>query len=282
MIDNVDNVVEQRKVDAEVSTNATETKTDSAVTKDEANKNSEPSMVMGDKPIGFIERMFDLIFKHGFFKSVCAVLLILTCVMLWQFINALNYDKIAERVVQEIVERQTLVKEEHTEGSMLRLENNPKIANALTKALYELNADRISILEMHNGKENPSDLPFVYCDMTYEETKGKIPYVSDEYDQMNMGKYHFFNYMMEERVFVGNVDEIWNIDKKFASKIQTNDTQYLAMVVIKNEVEIGFLAVSFLTVPNIDKHKLEVKLTDLAQELGYLLDMTPQSKTKTK
>ena len=272
MIDNVDNVVEQQKAGAEVSSVVKETKTNP----------TEPSMVMGDKPIGFIERMFELIFRHGFFKSVCAVLLITICVMLWQFVNALNYDKIAEKVVQEMVERQSLVKEEHTEGSILRLENNPKIANVLTKALYELGADRISILEMHNGKENPSDLPFVYCDMTYEETKDKVPYVSDEYDQMNMGKYHFFNYMMEERIFVGKVDEIWDIDKKFASKIQTNDTQYLAMVVIKNEVEIGFLAVSFLTLPNIDKHKLEVKLTDLAQELGYLLDMTPQSKTKTK
>lgn len=285
MFNDVDNVIEQQKVGAETSSSKkNEVKTDSGTTTTQngTNSNKEPSMVMGDKPIGFIERMFELIFKHGFFKSVCAILLILACVMLWQFINALNYEKIAEKVVQEMVEKQMEAKKEHSEGTDIRIHNTPKIVGVLTKAIYELGADRAAVLEMHNGKENPSELPFVYCDMTYEETRDRTPYVSDEYSDMNMGKYHFFTYLMDERIFTGSTDELWSIDKKFASKVQTNDAQYIAMVVIKNEVEIGFFVVSFLHQPTIDKHKLEVKLTDFAQELGYLLDMTPKSPQKTK
>lgn len=284
MLSDINNVNEQQKVGAETSLQkVNEVKTDTGTTTTQScNYNREPSMAMGDKPVNFIERMFDLIFRHGFFKSICAILIILICVMLWQFVNALNYNKIAEEVVMQMIEMQHKAKEQHTEGTEIRLRNDPKITKILTKAIYELGADRAAILEMHNGKENPSALPFVYCDMTYEETRDKTPYVSEEYTDLNMGKYHFFNYMMEERIFTGSVDDIWGIDKKFASKVQTNDTQYVAMIVIKNEVEIGFLAVSFFNKPTIDKHKLEVKLTDFAQELGYLLDMTPESSSKTK
>lgn len=240
--------------------------------------NPHMDMGMGAKPISFIERMFELIFRHGFFKSVGAVLLILGCVMIWQFINAVNYDKIAEKVVQEIVVKQKQdhlsAKEEHAEGSALRIENNPKIINILTRMLYELNADRVSILEMHNGKENPTSLPFIYCDMTYEETKNQVPYIAEEYEQINMSKYSFFTYLMKERVFSGRTDLLWEIDKKFASKIHVNNAKYLAVVTIKNEIEIGFLMVSFLQEPDMDEHQLTIKLTDYAQELGFLLDLT--------
>ena len=242
--------------------------------------NQPPSMVMGDKPVNFIERLFDLIFKHGLFKSVCAILMIIICVMLWQFVTALNYEKIAEKVVQDLVAIQKIEKREHEEGAGRRKENNEKITSLLIKSIYELGADRAAVLEMHNGKENPTGLPFVYCDMTYEETRDRTPYISDEYSDMNMGKYHFFNYIINERLFFGSFDEIWGIDKKFAIKVEINDAEYIAMIVVRNDIEIGFFVVSFLKTPTIDEHVLKVKLNDYAQQLGFLLDMTPALKSK--
>ncbi len=289
MLNDVNKVNEQYNSEPEVIVSDNEIFTENTETQD-TNSNRYSSskgqrgntISMADKPLTFIERMFELIFKHGFFKSICAVLIILACVMLWQFVNAINYDRVADRVVKELVEKQAqealAVKNGHAEGSALRLENNPKIAKVLVRELYALGADRISILEMHNGKENPTSLPFIYCDMTYEETKGNVSYIAEEWEQMNMSKYSFFTYMMQERAFCGKTDAIFEIDKKFASKIITNDAQYLGVVVIKNEVEIGFLIVSFLQEPNIDEHKLIIKLTDCAQELGYLLDLSHGTK----
>lgn len=297
MFNNVDNVNEQYDGNAEMLTPKEEevielTEDIERADEKQINKhtntgsNRSNTIPMAEKPLTFIERMFEMIFKHGFFKSICAILIILACVMLWQFVNAINYDRIADRVVQELVEKQAkdalALKNGHAEGSALRLENNPKISKELVKALYELGADRVSILEMHNGKENPTSLPFIYCDMTYEETRDKTPYIADEWEQMNMSKYTFFTYMMQERVFCGKTEAIYGIDKKFASKIMANDTQYLGMIVIKNEVEIGFLIVSFLEAPSIDEHKFVIKLSDYAQELGYLLDLSHSTNTANK
>lgn len=236
---------------------------------------------MGDKPISFFERMIELIFKHGLFKSIGAFLLIMACVMIWQFINALNYDKVAERIVSELVEKETnaqmTAKKEHLAGSMLRIKNTEKIQRALTHLLYDVDADRASILEMHNGKENPSALPFVYCDMTYEETKDRVPFIADEYEQLNMGKYPFFTHLINERVVFYSIDEVYEHDKKFHNKLELNDTKYIAMLVIKNELDVGFLVVSWLREPTIDKHQLLVKLNDCAQQLGVLLDLSPDT-----
>ena len=55
-----------------------------------------------------------------------------------------------------------------------------------------MNADRVSVLEMHNGKENPTSLPFLYCDMTYEETRDHVPYVAEEYEDFSTNVYGSF------------------------------------------------------------------------------------------
>lgn len=281
MINDIDKVNEQCDMKAENSTSMHEEPEIHSEEKEHSPHYEDASISASAKSINFIERIFELIFKHGFFKTVCAILIIMAGVMLWQFVNAVNYNKVAERVVQELVEKQEkealAVKEGHAEGSALRLANNPKIVKVLTRMVYELNADRVSILEMHNGKENPTNLPFIYCDMTYEETKGHVQYIADEWEQMNMSKYSFFTYMMNERAFCGLTDSLWNIDKKFASKVHANDARYIGMVVIKNEVEIGFLVASFLEKPEIDEHRLIIQLTDCAQELGFLLDLTHDS-----
>ena len=106
---------------------------------------------------------------------------------------------------EEIIE-QWLIKNDdvHTEGTNIRNEVSPKVNNVLLKMMYELNADRVCVLEMHNGKENPTSLPFIYCDMTYEETRGKTPYVSEEYENLNMSKFTFPTYLWKNRYFSGD------------------------------------------------------------------------------
>lgn len=300
MLTNIDDVIEKDKngegvVDESIQTDGCgleiieeepQISMDEEIERQNRHYSRNYNMVMGDKPVSFFERMIELIFKHGIFRSIGAFLLIMACVMIWQFINALNYDKVAERIVTELVEKQTkdklIAKDEHLAGSALRLRNNAKIQKVLTQLLYETGSDRVSVLEMHNGKENPSALPFVYCDMTYEETKGRVPFIADEYEQLNMGKYPFFTHLINERVIFYETDEVFEYDKKFYSKLAANDTKYIAMLVIKNELDVGFLVVSFMNKPEIERHKLLVKLNDCAQELGILLDLSLGDNIKDK
>ena len=148
--------------------------------------------------------------------------------------------------------------------------------------LYEMNGDRASILEMHNGKENPTSLPFIYCDMTYEETRGEIPYISDEYENMNMSKFTFPSYVYEHRFFIGSVEEMMVIDKKLAMRLDMNNVNYVGIIIIRTTVDIGFLMISYENVPNLSRDEIYASLSYYVQEIGTYLDYGKQIELKEK
>ena len=197
MLNDIDKVIDRQEIsDAHEDIPSVDNNT--AITAPMTTSSIDDDKPAPNKIVATVERFFAMIFKYGYFKSFAIFLGLIFMFVLWQFVNALKYNDLAESIVEKLGKQQVAIeqveKEKHSQGSALRLENNPKIAKVLTKMLYDLKADRVSILEMHNGKENPTSLPFVYCDMTYEETKDRIPFVAEEYEQMNMSKYLFFPY----------------------------------------------------------------------------------------
>lgn len=241
-------------------------------------QNSSPSRKQverdADRPINWLERVIQLVDKFGFFKIIATLIILLCTYIGWNVASALNYEKIAEKIIAEKTQN-------HLAGSELRRTNNPKVMLSLTKMLNELNGDRASVLEMHNGKENPTSLPFIYCDMTYEETKGNIPYIAEEYENLNMSKFTFPNYLWGNRYFVGTTQELYKIDKKLAMRLEANDVKYFGIMIIKNDIEIGFLMISYNEIPTqFEAHDIHVKLSDYAQEIGYYLDFNARNQDK--
>lgn len=241
-------------------------------------QNSSPSRKQiendSDKPINWLERVMKLIDKFGFIKIIATILILFITYIGWNLASAINYEQIAEQIVNDQVNS-------HIEASEIRRENNPKVMLALTRMLNELEGDRASVLEMHNGKENPTALPFIYCDMTYEETKGKTPYISEEYENLNMSKFTFPTYLWKKRYFVGTIEELYAIDKKLAMRLELNNVKYFGIMIVKNEIEIGFLMISYTEIPTqFDPHDIHVKLSDYAQEIGYYLDLNVHTKNK--
>lgn len=221
-----------------------------------------------DRPINWAERIVQMIDKFGFMKIIFTIFLVFVTYFGYHVISALNYEKIADYMI-------TKREAEHDKSSQIRAENNPKIRLSMTKLLYALKADRVSIMEMHNGKENPTNLPFIYCDMTYEETRDLVPYIADEYEDLNMSKYSFPAYVFKQRYFVGPIDSLYQIDKKLAIRLEANKIGYLGVVILRNEKEIGYLMVSFHEKPeHLCDHDVHVALSDYAQELSYLLDLS--------
>lgn len=229
-----------------------------------------------DRPINWLERVMKLIDKFGFIKIIGTILILFATYIGWNLANAINYEKIAEDIINKDINA-------HIEASEVRRENNPKVMLALTRMLNELEGDRASVLEMHNGKENPTALPFIYCDMTYEETKGKTPYVSEEYENLNMSKFTFPTYLWKKRYFVGTIEELYVIDKKLAMRLELNDVKYFGIMIVKNEIEIGFIMISYKEIPTqFDPHDIHVKLSDYAQEIGYYLDLNVHTQSKNQ
>ena len=176
-------------------------------------------------------------------------------------------------VIERLIDRQT---EQHQIGSNIRLEISPKINRTLTKMLYEMKADRVSILEMHNGKENSTDLPFIFCDMTYEEVKDGVSYVSEGYVDMNMSKFSFPSYVYKNKFFIGTLNEMKEIDKRFALRLDLSETQYIGIILVRTSVDIGFLIVSFKNTPELTKDEIYSSLVYYVQEIGTYLDYNEQ------
>ena len=236
--------------------------------------------------VGWLERLANVIHTYGMKTVIQAFIVVVGMVLLLLTVNALDNRRTVDKIIAETEEILTnqnkTAEDDHTKGTLIRREVTPKINKTIVKMLYELQADRTCILEMHNGKENPTALPFDFCDMTYEETRGRLPYIADEYEDLNMSKFTFPDYLYEHRVFIGSIEEIYNIDKKLAMRLELNDVKYVGIILIRTNIDIGFLMVSYTTTPPIDKDVIYGELSYYVQEIGTYLDYLKQLEQKTK
>ena len=75
---------------------------------------------------------------------------------------------------------------EHSTALEQRLVNNEKLHISSEKLLYKVGADRVMILELHNGLENANGLPFSKCSATYEAIELNVKPVADQYQNVNL------------------------------------------------------------------------------------------------
>lgn len=221
---------------------------------------------MGETPIGMVERLVKLVDSFGIGKILIVILLTLFTYFAWQLVSAINYTK----MVETIMETEVVI---HSQNEHIRMVNSEKVRNSMLKLQNKSDADRVSVLEMHNGKENPTGLPFRYCDMTYEVVFDSVPYVSDEYEDVNMSRFTFPDYLYKHRYFIGTTQDLKMIDKKLASKLENNDVNYFGIMLVRNSKEIGFLMISYYTKPILTDNEIGSMLSDHAQEIGYYLDL---------
>ena len=125
-----------------------------------------------DTALNWIERIGGMIKKSGL-QNIVLTLMVLFLTVVVGYV-AFNPESIFDKF-NEIKEKQ------HTEAVAKRLNNEPKIREAVINLRSELDADRVYILETHNGGENLSSLPFLYVDLTYAEPRSQAAWMEDEY-----------------------------------------------------------------------------------------------------
>lgn len=217
----------------------------------------------------------EILNSFGFANIFSTIVMILLLVVIYGiykgFSTGVLWDLMARKLVKETSKMHTDIEDE---GVDARLDVNPKISKLLIKMLYELGADRTAILEMHNGKENPSGLPFLYLDMTYEETRDGVMPISDECDNLNLSKFPISSYIYKNRFFIGNIEELKIIDKRIAHRLGDNEIKYIGLIMIRSGKDIGMLEVLYNSNPTISDDEIHGKLGDYVQEIGQLLDLT--------
>ena len=222
-----------------------------------------------DKGIGWLERILDLIKKYSIGEFLKAFLIILLTALVIGFIAKPTY------IFEKYDEWQT---KQHSVKMEKRLINNEKVHILAERLLYKVNADRVLILELHNGVSSNSGLPFAKASATYEAiNEGAIP-VADQYQDVNLSLMPFANKLIEQDYWCGDTEDLMKIDKALCYRMLGNDTSHFAGCVIRGiDKPLAFVFVKFKSVE--DNHSCEdVKniINHNALQLALLLELNKE------
>ena len=232
-------------------------------------------MALEGEQLGFLEKTVKLIEKYGLFKIFKALCVI--ALFVYVMCNGANLiEGIVEKVTRETIKDEAVEKVRlHDIALEKRQYIKPQVDSLLQATLYDLNADRIFIIEMHNGTNNVSGLPFLYGEMTYENVSEGIAHVEDDYTNVNLSRFSFPTHLEKEHIWIGSVEELSKVDNKLAQRLISNDVTYLAIAHIHGiKNELGFFGVTYcngLKPKDVYRSIGYVNLS--AQKLSSLLDM---------
>lgn len=222
-----------------------------------ARKDADPGQF-----IKWLGDMLTLITNHGFWKIIEAILII--CFAIGIFTVALNPDRVFDKFIKWYEQREITNRE-------FRKTHDPLIKSDMQAALYELNAVRISVLEFHNGKENPSGLGFLYADMTYNVERHGFASVVSQYQDVNLSWLNMPTVLYENGFWFGTIDELKTIDSKLGCMMEANGVVWASMLLLTGSQDLGILVTSFDHVPS-DIRLVGKSVRKLGIQVASMLD----------
>ena len=226
--------------------------------------------------ISLLEPIAKLFDKYGILKALGYLFIVLFIgITLYSGYAVITLDERIDKGITKVLnERKDSETEKHDKGVEKRMANIDEINRTLRECLYITGADRACVLEMHNGTNNTAGLPFIYCEMTYEQVRDGVMPVGDEYAKLNLTRYSFPYYLQNRSYYSGSIKEAMTIDNKIATKMSHDGTEYILVYELNsNGKTIGYLAMTWndensvsLTPDNI------AKVTMMASAMGKLLD----------
>jgi hypothetical protein len=195
--------------------------------------------------------------------------------------NAAGSERVMEAISNWIEEQSANTDEK---GMEIRQDiTTPAIQKELRLLCYTLNADRVFLFELHNGKKSAGGLPFIYADMSYEEVNIEkcLEYVGTEFQNIPLTLYKYPNYMFHKRYEYATLEEIITVDAAFAKHIESIGGKYLATIYITiHGKPLGFLCASFHNDPVLTEEVIKEKMENSARILKPLLDLETQLNKK--
>lgn len=216
--------------------------------------------------LGWFERVLGMADKYRITTVLKSVFIILLIAGTVGFIK--NPCWIFERY-QEWQDKQHIEKLAH------RLEHNEKLHIMTEKLMYKVNADRVLLLELHNGNTGLGGFPFAKCSATYEALNDGIVPVAHQYQDLNLSLMPFASKLFDEGYWCGDTQDLKEIDKALCYRMLGNDTSHFAGIVIQGvDKPIAFLFVKFKDVG--DEHNCdEIKriIQENAFQIALLLEL---------
>ena len=230
-------------------------------------------MEMGQMIIGAIvagiDRLIKMIKRHGIWRVLESIFVMSAA--LYLVYNVSNIPEIVSDVFSHN-KQQELV--EHDAAIKTRRAIRPEIDDILHRSLSYLNADRVFIMELHNGTNSMAGLPFIYGEMTYEDAKTGVSHIDEDYVSINLSRFEFPIYLKNNRMFYGTIDELSEIDEKLAMRMKSNEATYIAIISLHGVTnELGYFGLTYCNGNKpADEESIREQLTICSHKLAILLD----------
>lgn len=223
---------------------------------------------MGTFLLNLVDPIIKFIKNFGFGRAVGYI--VMGACIIFTAVTLFNIDDTIQGAIDKNQKEQT---EAHDRAVERRYANSPKIDQILNEVLYKYGADRVCVVEMHNGTKNVAGLPFIYGEMTYEVCREGILPVDADYTQFNLSRLSFPTFMFEHNAFCGGMGDLGRIDEKFADRLLVNNSTYLCGYTLHgSDNVIGYFGVIWCGGVPTETVQLMKDLSAYAQKLSILLN----------
>lgn len=223
----------------------------------------------------FLERVVRLVKRESMWVIFKALFVIALFVfIMYNGVHSCN-SNVSNIVEYSLNEHLKKNKETHEVALKMRKDIRPQIDSVMHSVLHKLDADRVFVLEMHNGTNNTAGLPFIYGEMTYEVVADSIVNIDEDYTNLNLSRFSFPEYLESYYFWAGSIEKLETIDTKLAKRMASNDVSYFAIARLQGvKNELGYFGVSYCFNHEPKSYKIiNAVMLPSVQVLSTLLDM---------
>ena len=214
--------------------------------------------------IGWLERILKLQKDYGVGKILSSIMLLFITIIVGLF--AFN----PKLIVSEI---QRIQASQHQIAVEKRIKSDPQIREALLELRVALNADRVFIVEAHNGGSNLTSLPFLYVDMTYESVRSGMPFLEDEYKNVRLQRYGFCTFLYNSNYWSGDIEQLQEVDPVFYYRIKGDGVNHFTIMALYGEsTVIGALGIEYCESEPLDNESISRAVQKYGNKFAILLN----------
>lgn len=213
-----------------------------------------------DSGLSWLERILQLCKEYGVFNILKGlfILIMLSLTLRICYNPSFLFDKYTDYMTQR-----------HAKEIHKRTEYDQQIKSLLPVYLYKYHADRIWIIQYHNGI-----MDWQHGTMRFELCNDEVESIKNQYNDFNLTWINLPYYLKTNEVFIGDMVKLDSIDSTLYTQLKKNNVQYLACTIIKDNsgYPIGILGVTWKNIPpNIDRLQNKIH--------NYLIDDRADIKT---
>lgn len=213
-----------------------------------------------DSGLSWLERILQLCKEYGVFNILKGlfILIMLSLTLRICYNPSFLFDKYTDYMTQR-----------HAKELHKRTEYDQQIKSLLPVYLYKYHADRIWIIQYHNGI-----MDWQHGTMRFELCNDEAESIKNQYNDFNLTWINLPYYLKTNEVFIGDMVKLDSIDSTLYTQLKKNNVQYLACTIIKDNsgYPIGILGVTWKNIPpNIDRLQNKIH--------NYLIDDRADIKT---